>query len=89
MAVCVVDVGKEVRRNEFCFRILPSTYHVYTQNWSYSFSTKGTHHLMLLKKSCHLLVNQWRCCRTPCMRDQPIARPLPIHRPTQTQSSMP
>ncbi|XP_033609508.1 uncharacterized protein LOC117282748 isoform X4 [Cryptotermes secundus] len=56
MAVCVVDVGKEVRRNEFCFRILPSTYHVYTQNWSYSFSTKGTHHLMLLKKSCHLLM---------------------------------
>ncbi|XP_033609507.1 uncharacterized protein LOC117282748 isoform X3 [Cryptotermes secundus] len=56
MAVCVVDVGKEVRRNEFCFRILPSTYHVYTQNWSYSFSTKGTHHLMLLKKSCHLLI---------------------------------
>jgi hypothetical protein len=27
--------------------------------------------------------------RTPCTGDQPVARPLPTHRATQTQTSMP
>jgi hypothetical protein len=31
-------------------------------------------------------LNLYTVCRTPCTGDQPVARPLPIHRTTQTQN---